>query len=552
MLADLHLHSRFSDGSMTPRELVSAAVSRGLDAISIVDHDTTAGTEQALRAGARVRLTVIPGIEISAFDYGRNRKVHILGYNYRLPASHIEALCGPIREARHENTLRQIDEICDAGYPISRDQVMAHATGERDQNGSEVMPAPYCLYKQHIMLALIEAGCTDHIYSPLYMKLFKNGGAADHDIEYLDALDAVRAIHDDGGYAVLAHPPQLDSFDYIPELLRAGLDGLEVYHECHDPRSRARTAGEADKHKLIGTGGTDFHGSNGSQLYLGDICAPASAVHQLTRPRDDTVAWTMELVRSAGALARDAAIRPVAAKLKDGNIRDLVTAIDLAVERFLVNRIRERYPHDGFVTEEQEYAEPGGTRWVIDPIDGTTNFVTSRSTFAVCVTRMSGAETRLGLVYNVMDDELFHAAAGEGAYRNGVHLPRTSDRDKPLHECVIECSLSAAWDLQSMDGVNADLLARRTRAQRACGSAALAICEVALGTRDAYISANLHLWDYAAAALILTESGGAYATGEMGDGRTLFVGTGHPLTLGTIIDSVFPSYSFSFRSTPDR
>lgn len=169
MIGDLHVHTCCSDGSRTPRGAVVEARRRGLDYVSFVDHDTTAGTAEAVRTGLRLGVSVIPGVDVSAWDAKRGRKVHVLGYNYRLPAISIERLCRPTREARDASTRRQIDEIRAAGFDLSLKAVLDAA---RDASGES---AP-CLYKQHIMLALMEAGYTDASYSPLYRELFNGGG----------------------------------------------------------------------------------------------------------------------------------------------------------------------------------------------------------------------------------------------------------------------------------------------------------------------------------------------------------------------------------------
>lgn len=515
MAGDLHLHTTHSDGSRTPEEALVEARRRGIRYVSFVDHDTTAGTAEAIRIGLRLGITLVPGVEISAFDLQRDRKVHLLGYGYRLPATAIEELCRPIREARHANTLRQIEEVRAAGYEISRADVAAQARAAHES------AEPAVLYKQHIMLALIAKGYTDAIYSPLYRKLFRSGGPAAHDIKYVDVFDALRAIHADGGRAVLAHPAQLDSWDLVPALVDAGLDGIELNHEDHTAEDRRRVRDLAERHRLFTTGGSDDHGSYGSTTGMGEIGAPAGALEAITRPRDELVAWACDLAREAGALARAAAASVPRVELKGGAVRDLVTEHDLAVERLLTDAIRERFPDHALLTEEDDHPEvpAGAPVWIIDPIDGTTNFVASAEGFAVSVAHHRDSRPAFGIVYDVMADELYLGIAGEGAWLNGVPLSRAGDAPpKRVADSLIECSLNAAHHLQAAGVADASPLALAFRGGRSYGSAALGLCRIARGTLDVYLSSSLAAWDYAAAAIVLSEAGGVSLLGPPRDG----------------------------------
>ncbi|MDC7218428.1 MAG: PHP domain-containing protein [Spirochaetales bacterium] len=261
--ADLHVHSRHSDGSQTVEELIRLAAEKGLRAISLTDHDTISSLGEALEWGEKLGVQVIPGIEISAYDYGKGRKIHLLGYDFNREAPHLTALCSPLRQKRHENTLRQIDLLEKAGYPVTLTEVE-----------EEAAEAP-CLYKQHIMMILIRKGLTDSLYSSLYKELFKGGGICRGDIEYVDVFDALDAIRADGGKAVLAHPGQQYSFDLIPTLAERGLWGLEFNHEDHSEEDKARIRELAEQYGLALTGGSDTHGDYGSGCALGEICAPA-------------------------------------------------------------------------------------------------------------------------------------------------------------------------------------------------------------------------------------------------------------------------------------
>ena len=262
MKADLHIHSHYSDGASSVAEILDMASEQGLTHVSLVDHDTVRGIEPAQVAAKKYGITVIPGIEISAYDFSRKRKVHILGYAFDKEATQIKKLCNPLLSRRHENSLWQIHQLQKNQFDIEFLEVAKKAM----MSG--------VIYKQHIMDALVDEAFNTHYYKQLYKQLFKGDGICSRDIEYVDAISAVRAIKADNGYAVLAHPGQLDSYDLIPELVKNGLDGIERNHIAHTAEDRERVAQYANEYSLFQTGGSDFHGRYGSQVEVGEQLSP--------------------------------------------------------------------------------------------------------------------------------------------------------------------------------------------------------------------------------------------------------------------------------------
>jgi len=186
------------------------AQAQGITHLGIVDHDTTTGLAQAINNGREYGVEIITGVEISAFDSVRNKRVHILGYNFTAAATHIQALCAPLLARRTANSLRYVATLLNSGYEITPAEVKAKAA------------ASAAIYKQHIMQVLVEKGIAETIYSSLYYRHFKHGGICSQEIEYLDAFAAIAAIKSDGGMAVLAHPGQLGSFELLEDLVDAG------------------------------------------------------------------------------------------------------------------------------------------------------------------------------------------------------------------------------------------------------------------------------------------------------------------------------------------
>ncbi len=509
MIGDLHVHTSRSDGSYTPRQAVLMAKERGLDYVGVVDHDTTEGLEEAVALGPRLGVVVVPGVEISAYDYKRKRKAHLLGYNFASPAVHIKELCDPLLEARDGRTREQVAELAAAGYPIAIEEVMEAANGART------------LYKQHAMAVLVRKGLAEDFYGAEYRKIFGAGGICSGDIRYADVFDALRAIHADGGVAVLAHPGQLDSWELLDELLAAGLDGIELYHESHSLVDHGKVLA---RHRawpgLALTGGSDDHGSFGSVNAMGDIRAPLGALEALGGMPALPYRFVQALVREAGAMLRAAASEAVGFEVKGGDRRDLVTRYDSLVQDYLVSGISARLPRHSFLAEE-DAAEPGrdpgapadpeAPVWIIDPIDGTTNFACAGGDFAISVALYEGGRPRFGLVYDVMADEMYSAAPGSGAYLGGARLG-PAGRAASIEEAVIDVSMDSCRVLRGLMGADPEALALAGRGHRALGCASLAICRIARGSLDLYVSGKLSVWDHAAADIVLSEAGGASTT----------------------------------------
>ncbi|SHN33512.1 PHP domain-containing protein [Gracilibacillus kekensis] len=262
MKADLHVHSYYSDGSDSVEKIMQKASQNKLTHISFVDHDTVDGWSEKQSVGQKLDIQVIPGIEISAYDFKRHRKVHILGYQFKPEAPNIKSLCNPLLQRRQHNSLWQMEQIRGLGYELDTETIT-----------KKVHPSP-AIYKQHIMKQLTEASYTTKEYKQLYKLLFKGNGIAARDIEYVDVFDAVQAIVADGGVAVLAHPGQLNSYELAPELADAGLKGIELIHPDHTKEDHQRIKELSTKHNLILTGGTDYHGTNGIDIQIGDLISP--------------------------------------------------------------------------------------------------------------------------------------------------------------------------------------------------------------------------------------------------------------------------------------
>ncbi|MGL5313391.1 MAG: PHP domain-containing protein [Peptostreptococcaceae bacterium] len=264
--ADLHVHTDISDCSLSTEEVIKLAKKNGVTHIAITNHDTVKGLKEAISLGEKYGVCVIPGIEISAYDYKRDRKVHLLGYGIDLEGKHIKNLCKRLLTERNEMTLKQTNIIKSLGYDICIEDVKEYGLNSG------------VAYKQHIMQVLIDKGYIDQIYSPLYKNLFKNNGPCQMEVEYIDINDAIEAIIQDNGIPVLAHPGQLKSYELLEELAEKGLIGVEKYHISHNEEDYKKIDELAKKYSLVITGGSDFHGTYGKDVTVGSYTSPVESV----------------------------------------------------------------------------------------------------------------------------------------------------------------------------------------------------------------------------------------------------------------------------------
>lgn len=261
--ADLHVHTKVSDCSEEISIILNQAREQGLTHIAFTDHDTTRLAAEHSSRAAAFGVKAVPALEMSACNYEHHVKAHILGYGY-ITTSHIEQIGMETLRKRNENCLKQMEILKKLGYRIDEEAIQKMA-------GT-------CIYKQHILSYLFQTGQTYAIFGDVYQNIFKNGGECDFDIRYPEPVECVKAICADGGVAVLAHPGQQDNFHLLPELVDAGLRGIEYCHPSHKEAERRRAEQAAKEYGLIMTGGSDYHGSYAKEkTVLGQYPAPESS-----------------------------------------------------------------------------------------------------------------------------------------------------------------------------------------------------------------------------------------------------------------------------------
>src|SRR5215203_7256863 len=253
---------------------------------------------------------------------------------------------------------------------------------------------------------------------------------------------------------------------------------------------------------------------------------------------DDYARHAVQIARDAGQILRDRFGQPHDVRFK--STIDLVTEADRAAEDLIADRLRTICPEHDLLCEEGSVGLSVGAsyRWVVDPLDGTTNFAHGLPTFAVSIALEDAGVPVVGVVYDPMRDELFLARQGAGATLNGSPI-RVSAVDRMIASILVT-GFSYDFERRAQQAeVWRDFLTR-VQAIRQTGSAALNLCYIAAGRLDGYWERGISPWDVAAGAVIVTEAGGAVTDMRGGafhsDDREILAsnGTVHPDLLNVI------------------
>lgn len=256
-LIDLHTHSTCSDGSMTPDELVKHAAENGLAAIALTDHDTVSGVEEAVSAGERYGVEVVPAIE---FSVKSQTETHILGYFIDVHNPVLKEILGEIIEKRIERNVMTAKLLKDLGFDVTLEEAASLAPGG-------------IVGRAHFARVMMNKGYVSSV-KEAFEKYLSSGKPAYFGNQKLEAETAIQAIHSAGGVAFLAHPHLIKISDerlekYLEELKSYGLDGLEGYYTDYDEEMQTKFQAMAKKHSLEISGGTDFHAAMKPHISIG-------------------------------------------------------------------------------------------------------------------------------------------------------------------------------------------------------------------------------------------------------------------------------------------
>lgn len=282
--ADLHSHTTASDGMHPPAEVVALAAKADLAAIAITDHDTVAGVEEAMDAGAESGILVVPGVELSTNANGKD--IHILGYFTDNGNEAWLSRLRQLREARMGRNERIVEKLRSLGMELQMEDVESAAKARAAR--SKRSDADGTIGRPHIAEALIAKGFVADMEEAFRLYLAE-GAAAYVSQERVHPREAIRWIKDAGGTSVIAHPGIYGADAIVESLCAEGVDGIEVFHSDHGPEDELKYAALAERFNLIATGGSDFHGMREDRSYHGDIggrSVDAEVVRELARRAD--------------------------------------------------------------------------------------------------------------------------------------------------------------------------------------------------------------------------------------------------------------------------
>jgi predicted metal-dependent phosphoesterase TrpH len=265
MSVDLHLHSSFSDGTYSPEEIVSQAQRFRLRAIALTDHDSVEGCPRAARACAAAGIEFIPGTELTT-EQGGN-ELHLLGYFVDTTNPRLLAQIARFQAVRQNRIREMVARLNQLKVPLSAEQVFSLANCRSPG-------------RPHVARALVQArlcGSLDEAFErflkrnrPAWVPKFK-----------MAAADAIDLIHHAGGVAVLAHPGLNRTDAVIPDMVEAGLDGIECFHTKHSTATAEHYLEIADEFHLLVTGGSDCHGLSKGKPLIGTVKVPYQHVEKL-------------------------------------------------------------------------------------------------------------------------------------------------------------------------------------------------------------------------------------------------------------------------------
>jgi 3',5'-nucleoside bisphosphate phosphatase len=239
---DLHIHTTASDGLYSPAKIAKLAAANGLKTIAITDHDTLDGVDEATEAGKEHGVDVIPGVEITTRYQGK--RVDILGYNIE-KRTELHRQLEDYRKARLERARRIIEKFREIGIPITFEDVRMFSKGgvvARPHIARAVVLKGYALNTQEVFEHYLADG------KPCAVDKMEPG-----------LEEGVQMIRESGGVAVLAHPVLLRNSSMVEEILKLGLDGIEVWHRKHTRHDAEELLKLAERYGLFVTGGSDFH-----------------------------------------------------------------------------------------------------------------------------------------------------------------------------------------------------------------------------------------------------------------------------------------------------
>ncbi len=257
-ICDLHTHSNYSDGTLTPAELVREAAEHGICALALTDHNTVDGLGELFEAGETYGIETVGGVELTC-EYEKC-EIHLLGLFVGEECSaSIDEYCSELASGKYESNVKLTEALADAGYVIdSIEEIYA-----RSCHGN--------VNRAHIAESLIAHGYVSSV-SEAFSGLLSPERGYYKPPKRPDAIETVRMIKRIGGIAVIAHPymslssEQLELF--LPKAKKAGLDAMESFYSKYTPATHALARATADRYGLLESGGSDYHGARKAEIAM--------------------------------------------------------------------------------------------------------------------------------------------------------------------------------------------------------------------------------------------------------------------------------------------
>jgi len=270
--ADLHIHTHYSDSSLSPTEVVQEALENGLSCIGIADHDTLEGIDHVKKAAEGHDLEVLDGIELSSESH--NQEIHILGYLFDAHSDFFHEQLIKMQQARIERMKLMIEKLLKVGVNnISLEEVS-------DLTKSDA------LGRMHLAMILQRKGW---VKTPqqAFDKYLGEGECAYVKKFEQTPQEAIKLIREAGGVAVMAHPMATQRDEIIPSLVKAGLQGIEAFYPNCSPLVTEYYVNIAKKHHLVLTGGSDSHGAGKLNTFIGKMKIPYELVEELKKIKEN-------------------------------------------------------------------------------------------------------------------------------------------------------------------------------------------------------------------------------------------------------------------------
>lgn len=263
--ADLHVHTKFSDGTFTPKEVINHAKKQGLDCIAIADHDNVNAIPQAMKLQDSYDIEIIPAVEITAQE--GHKELHILGYYVNWQDKTLIKRLNEICQGRVERIYKIADKLKTHGIDADADEIIEYARGSS-------------ISRLHVARYLVQKGLVPSLRE-VFSKYIGDGKPCYVSGFRFSTKEITDIIKRSGGAAVIAHPGLNNVSEFLPTLVQRGIEGIEVFHSDHKKIISDALYRFAKKQSLLITGGSDCHGENKRKVLIGNIKLPYEYVEKL-------------------------------------------------------------------------------------------------------------------------------------------------------------------------------------------------------------------------------------------------------------------------------